>query len=368
MAIYIIMFVSCFLCCFISSRTKNKKISIIFDSIAVIIPSIIAGNRSLKIGTDISVYGEYMHYVSSHYSISVFFSIFGYSDIFFSFITLFIGILFKDIHIYLFMLQLINCCLIYKACKNYENKVPVYIAYLLFLTTLYFRQLNLLRQGLALSFSILAVSYLLKDNKKKFFTFWILAALSHISALCVISIYFLNNHSKKYESKKIALSTTYVFLIIVLLLFLPTLRFITSLGILPSKYTYEYFTHYLNANHELDNLGVFFKLFWCYITLCIASRKSMKDKISDFRVLFHLVFIDFILWNYNMYVYYVDRISFYFGYVYVLFLLPQFVKLFKNELISKIFYYTILITLFMTYWYIRFVIQNAGSVYPYVHY
>lgn len=68
MTIYITMFISCFLCCFISSKIKNKKFSFIFDVIVILIPSIIAGNRSLSIGTDISVYGEYMHYVASHSS------------------------------------------------------------------------------------------------------------------------------------------------------------------------------------------------------------------------------------------------------------------------------------------------------------
>lgn len=368
MTIYITMFISCFLCCFISSKIKNKKFSFIFDVIAILIPSIIAGNRSLSIGTDISVYGEYMHYVASHSSPSFFFSVFGYSDILFSIFTLIIGSVFKDVHVFLFFIQFINCILIHKACKNYEDNVPVCISYLLFLTALYFRQLNLLRQGVALSFSILAVSYLLKDNKKKFFIFLFCASLFHISAVFVISIYFLYKYSKKKYEKKLAFFTTYIVLLLILILFLPILKVITSLGILPSKYTYEYFTHFLNANHEIDNLGTFFKLFWCVVTFCTATRKGVKNKIKNFQLLFHFVFIDFILWNYNIYIYYVDRISFYFGYVYVLFLLPQYVKIFKNDLISKIFYYTILVSLFLAYWYVRFIIQNAGSVYPYVHY
>lgn len=368
MTIYIIMFISCFCCCLLSSRVKSKFFSLLFGSLSIIIPSVIAGNRSLSIGTDISVYGEYMHYVASHSTAANFFSTFGYQDVFFSLITLITGSLSKDIHFYLFVLQLLNCTLIYKACKNYEDKVPVCISYLLFLLILYFRQLNLLRQGLSLSFSILAISYLLKDNKKKFFVFWVFAIFSHISAIVLILAYFLYRFENRKSGKKYVLSTTYIVLLVILILFLPFLRLVTSIGILPSKYTYEYFTHYLNINHEIDSLGTFFKLFWCIVTFVIGSKKNIKSKISNFNFLFHLVFIDFILWNFNIYIHYADRLSFYFGFAYVLFLLPQFLVLFKKEYSSKVFYYVILILLFSSYWYIRFVIQNAGSVYPYIHY
>lgn len=365
---YIIMMILSVFFCLLASKFSNKKMSIIFSFCAILIPSIIAGNRSLEIGTDINVYGNYMHYVASNFNMSYFFSIFGYSDILFSIFTITVAKIFKDIHIYLFLLQFLNCFLVYKACLNYKDNVPVWISYFLFLLTLYFRQLNLLRQGLAISFSILATSYLLKNKNKKFWFFTILSIMMHISGILLVLIYFVNKFSNKKSDRHIFFAIMYFSLVILIFLFLPTLKLVISLGILPSKYTFEYFAKYINVNHELDNLGTFFKLLWCCITLLLAGKVNIREKIKDFNFLFHIVFLDFIFWNLNIHIHYIDRLSFYFGYVYMLFLLPQYSKFFKKDFSNQFLFYILLIVLFVFYWYVRFVFQNAGAVYPYVHY
>ncbi len=369
MSEYIIMLITSTICCFFATKCKkNKMLRGLLIAFTILIPSIVAGLRALNIGTDINTYGNYMHYVASNLSISKFFSIFGYSDILFSVFTLIIGIIFKNIHIYLFLLQLLNCILIYKACDNYKEHIPIWLSYLLFLLTLYFRQLNLLRQGIAISFSILAISYILRDNKKKFLINAILASLTHISAISVFLIYYIKACIIKNKDKKVSMVCIYSFLIILFLLFMPILKFITSSGILPSKYSFEYFSTYLNINHELDNLGTFFKLFWCILTLLIGFNKNLKEKIVDFDFFFHIVFIDFILWNLNIYIHYIDRLSFYFGFTYLLFYIPQISKIFKKEIYNKILIYTVILIVFLFYWYVRFIFQNAGNVFPYLHY
>jgi len=78
---YLIMFIFSIIFCILSQKFSNKKISKIFDLLAILTPAIVAGGRSLEIGTDINVYGNYMHYVASNFNALHFFSIFGYSDI-----------------------------------------------------------------------------------------------------------------------------------------------------------------------------------------------------------------------------------------------------------------------------------------------
>ena len=366
---YIIMFITSTTCCFFATKCKKnkifKKILIVF---AILIPSIVAGNRALTIGTDINTYGNYMYYVASNLSISKFFNIFGYSDILFSVFTLIIGVIFKNIHMYLFLLQLLNCVLIYKACDNYKEHIPIWLSYLFFLLTLYFRQLNLLRQGLAISFSILAISYILKNNNKKFLINTLLASLTHIASISLFLILFIKKSTEKHKNKNISMICIYSCLIVVVLLFMPILKIITSSGLLPAKYSFEYFSNYFNINHEIDNLGTFFKLFWCIVTLLISLNKNLRGKIKDFNFFFHIVFIDFIFWNLNIYVHYIDRLSFYFGFSYLFFFIPQIPKIFKKETYNKIIIYTIISILFLFYWYVRFIIQNAGNVFPYMNY
>lgn len=365
MEIYLIMFASCFVCCYLSSRMKGKKASILFDILSIMIPSIIAGYRDLSIGKDISVYGEYMHHVASHSSVSNFFSTFGYQDILYSILTIAIGGIFKDIHIFLFFLQLLNCAIVYKACKNHDDKIPVCVSYSLFLMSLYFRQLNLLRQGLSLSIAILAISYLLKDDKKKFIILSIFAILSHFSAIVLVLVYFVYKNSNKRIKNKLFFPALYFTLIAILILFFPFLRLVTSIGILPNKYTYEYFLRCLNVGYGIDSLGTIFKLIWCLVIIMISCKDRAKNKIVNYSFFVHVAFIDFILWNYNIYILYIDRLSFYFGYIYVLFLLPQLVVVLKNKLSNRALYYLLLMGLFVAYWYLRFIVQNAGNVYPY---
>lgn len=366
---YIIMFIISAICCSLSYKySKNKIMKTVFMLGAILVPSIIAGNRSLDIGTDIKVYGHYMHYVASNFSVKHFFSVFGYSDILFSMIILIVGKLFKNIHICLFFIQFLNCAIIYKACDNYKEKIPVWLSYLLFLLTLYFRQLNLLRQGLAISITVLATTYLLKNENKKFILYTMIASLIHISSIIFILAYFIKNICEKKLENKAIFVVMYIILGILFLFFIPILKLITSSGILPAKYTFVYFARYINQNNELDNLGTFFKLFWVMLTLMISFNKYWKGKINNFNFFFHLVLIDFILWNLNIYIHYFDRLSFYFGYAYVLFYIPQLYKFFKNDMGNRIFVYVITIVLFIFYWYVRFVYQNAGNVFPYIHY
>lgn len=336
--------------------------------LAILIPSIVAGCRSLNIGTDINVYGKLMFYTASNLSIGDFFSIFGFSDILFSLFTLLVGKLFKNIHIFLFLLQLLNCALVYKTCDIFKKDIPVWLSYLIFLSTLYFRQLNLLRQGIAISLSLLATAYLLKGKNKNFWICFILAVLFHVSSIAVLLVYFIKILCDKKTERKVPIVIIYCVLLISLVFFIPILKLITESGILPSKYTYSYFIRYLNINKELDNLGTFFKLFWCLVTIFVASNKNFKNKIKHFDFFLHIACIDLILWMLNIHIQHIDRLSFYFGFTYMFLYIPQLHKLFKDDIINQIFIYAMIILLFVFYWYVRFILQNAGAVFPYTHF
>lgn len=370
MTIYIAMFILCSLLMSLSEKFKKGKIlRRICIALAIIIPAAIAGFRDLKIGTDIKVYGEFMFYIAIN-SPNNFFNLVGYSDILFSVFTLITNIIFKDIHVYLFLLQLVNCFVIYISCKRMNEKCPIWLSYLIFLMTLYFRQLNLLRQGISLSFSILAVTHLLKDENNKKFYFWtIIASLFHISSLITLILPWVKKVvMTKKNLKKEKLSLFYISLIFIFIFFLPILKLITSSGILSSKYSYDYFLNLANTENGIDSLGTTFYLLLCVISFFISLRKEIKNKIDSFNFWFHLCFISFILYMLNVYILYIDRISFCFVYPVILFYVPQFKFIFKNDYVNRILAYFVIILLVIIYWFIRFIYQNAGAVYPYMRY
>ena len=214
----------------------------------------------------------------------------------------------------------------------------------------------------------LAISYLFNGKNKKFWIFTLLACLTHISSVILIVMYVIFKKTNDNKHHILFFLILYIVLLFSFVFFVPLLKFITSTGILPSKYTFDYFYRFINENNNIDKLGVGFKSFFCLLTALAASKNTIKQKINNFNFLFHVVFIDMILWNYDIYIQHFDRISFYFGYTYLIFLLPSFYTFFADKKIGKLIYYALLIILFFIYWYIRFIYQNAGEVYPYISY
>ena len=74
--------------------------------------------------------------------------------------------------------------------------------------------------------------------------------------------------------------------------------------------------------------------------------------------------IDFILFNMKNTLLYTERLAYYFGYVYVLFL-PQIPKIICKNKSQKILINILLCTLLLIYWYYYFVMRLDCEIYPY---
>lgn len=374
MIVYLFMFISCSIFAgLVQHFYKNKKriLSSFFAVLAVIIPSIIAGIRDLNVGTDINVYGTYMFNIAKTYSIGEYLSIIGTGDILYSILNLVTAFITKDIHLLLFIIQFINCLVVFVAIFKERENLPMFLSYFIFLTTLYFRQLNLLRQGIAISFVLLAFVLFRNKEIKKTILCMFVAFLFHSTAILAIPIFVIyryvsNDRELDNKNYKYFLIFIYISLILIFIFFKPLFNIILNSGILPEKYTLSYFLRYFNSSIELDNLGTFFKLVWCGLYLLAMRFIEKSNEIKDYKFFVHIAMIDFILWNLNIYVKYIDRISFYYGYIYAIFFIPNLYKLFKNDILNKNLANLIVIVMFFAYWYLRFVFQNAGNVYPYI--
>ncbi|MGM9849288.1 MAG: EpsG family protein [Bacilli bacterium] len=371
MLIYISMFIIEYILCKLYVRLKdNNKLLILLGLIIVLIPSIIAGLRDYTVGTDIKVYGEYMYHMSLKASIFNFLQAMNYMDILYLLTTYIISNIFHNLSVLLFVIQFLNCFVVFKAVKKLDrNEIP--IAYFIYLTTLYFRQLNLLRQGLALSLCILAFSYLSKENNnRKYFKYTILAIFFHSSAIISLLIYFIY---KKYNqkaknigiNKKIITVILFLAVAVISIFFKDIIKIITQIGILGEKYTYNYFKQFM-GNTGIDWAGFIFRLL-IFSTMILFKRNSkIKNNIGDYNFYCIVSIIDMVFWNLNLYVKYMMRLAFYFSCIIFIFYIPKtkyfFTKSFMNQAFSK----TLTIIAFLGYWYFKFVFQNAGNVYPYI--
>lgn len=374
MIVYLLMFIFSGIFVYFAQRNfkkQHKLNGIIFSIIAILIPSIIAGCRSINIGTDLKVYATYMHYVSVNFSFSRLIGIFGSGDILYSLLTFVVGKISPSFNFFLFIVQLLNCILIYVAIYKNRKNASMVVSYLIFLFTLYFRQLNLMRQGIALSFVICSFAYLKNSEKIKSIILLIIGGLFHVTAFLSIPVFLLykvfSSGNKKHIN--ITLICIYSLLIFLLIFFKPIFNFILELNILPSKYSIEYFDRYIKYGLNIDKVGTVFRLLWCLIIMLLCStNKNLPDnrKIANYNFFMHLAIIDFILWNFNIHFEYIDRVSFYYGFIYMLFFIPSLYKMFKRTLFNRGLTYYIIIVLFFIHWLLRFVYQNAGQVYPYI--
>ena len=149
----------------------------------------------------------------------------------------------------------------------------------------------MVRQSIAISFSILAFSKLNENNNKSFFLCTLIAYLFHGSSIIMIPLYILY---KIFDSKKIdvKLKTTIKFVIIILsiitVIYLPEiLSFLYKIGLFPdikyNIYTVKY------ARNKLD-FSIINTTLYILIYLFLKTNKTKIEtriKNYDFWIFFY---------------------------------------------------------------------------------
>lgn len=192
-------------------------------------------------------------------------------EIFTKILTLFIG---SKYQLYFGAIALLNCLIVYGAIKKIKtNCIDEFALYICFLGIYY--NFIVLRQGIAISFIILAYVEFI-NSKRKWILYVFLATLFHESAIVVILLLFF---IIKVNIKKIVL---YVIWLISLFLYLtkisnniivPILSFIYKC--LPFQAFYKYFLYFDNVEFS-DDIS-FLYLIYFIISLLIISITKYKN-------------------------------------------------------------------------------------------
>lgn len=206
-----------FLISFLLFFVKKGKLQLI-DIIIIVIMSVFAGIRK-GIGTD------YDLYKNMYENINVISSSIYRTGIGYYYISIFLhNILNLNFETVTIIFSFITNTLIYCYIKNKSDNVGQSV--FLYITLGFFMdQFNIMRQ--MLSFSLILYSLLLFDNKKNVKAIILATSgiLVHTMNIFILLIYFLN---KKFIKRKIKTSYIIIIGIILLLLFNPLYRFITT--------------------------------------------------------------------------------------------------------------------------------------------
>ena len=187
---YLIVFLSVSMFSFIIDFSKSQyiKISCLFFILIAFLS--LYYYRDYNIGTDT------LNYVPIFEDIFIANNLLEYSaefdiEIGFSTAVYFISLFSKD-HFFIFVcLTAIIYINLIVAFYKYKLSSTLFFASLFCVFPIYFSSFNILRQAIALSFVMLAVSFLLRNKNKYFLLFCFFAFLFHYSSIFVVLFYFI---------------------------------------------------------------------------------------------------------------------------------------------------------------------------------
>lgn len=214
MVVYVSGFAISILFIKLAQRYSTKGISFLSLSfLALLIPCCIAGWRALTIGTDINVYAAPMFNIAkSSKSLNDFLNTTWYmvytkktiSDIELGYdLLVYISAkVFGSIQALLFLTEVLVIVPVYTALVKMRKQIPTWVGMLTFYLMYYNLSLNIMRQSIAMSFILLAFSYLFVESRKGFIIYFGTAVLFHKSALLGIIILIIYLYLVKERSMK----------------------------------------------------------------------------------------------------------------------------------------------------------------------
>lgn len=377
--IYIICFIFSTIFTFIAEKTfkKNQKIVGIFFSIfAILIPCILAGLRDVSVGTDVKVYVEsmfknalsfnnLMNYINANNE---------YTENGYLAFTYLISRFTNNIHIFLFIIQLVIMIPTYIAFYYRRDKAPMWLSMIVYFGLYYNYTLNLVRQSMAMAFIFL--SYIFFSNKKyiKTLLLFFIALMLHKSAFLAIPtylilyLYAMKKISKRKKFVIIAISLIITFLITIFYEKIAT--FLYNSNILPYKYyAYVVSDRFRNNSIDINYFDFIYKTLWIilYIILYLTNNKEEKRRIVEDTIpYFVFIMIDYIIFPISFSIVTLIRVGYYYGLNIFPILIPNYIKIFKKDKVNQILGKLLLVVLVSIYWIYSIMINHGMGTYPYI--
>lgn len=363
---YIITFTISLFFAFLAIRHYKRNlslISIIFISISIIVPALLAAGRTEEIGTDVNNYVVPIWNLVNSLDSSLLSTIIaiGYIEPGYVVINWLVAQFSDDIFWLLLIIQLVILIPIYIGALKLKNKLnPLWILFLYY-CVIYNETLNLVRQSIALSFCFLALSFLFDNKDKTFLLISVFAFLFHNSAILMFVIYLLYLFCiKGYVSKYRILTYGIIcFGIFCVFSFSILINILVQNGLLKVKYLA--FAEGTFKGH-LSKVAFVFKSFSMLLVFGLTSKtrkiNSLLKKFFKF-----IAFYDVLFCLMGATVVYITRISLYTQLV-MFIILALLIN--GKQGVAKITGIKILFFLSgLFYWYFAFVVSGVSETYPY---
>lgn len=370
MIIYLAMICASSIMFFLSDKTSGilRKIC---GGIGILIPSIIAGMRSMATGTDIRVYALPMFKDAATSWSNMYSSWVVKMDqpIGYTFFAWLFGNLFSSISIFLFVSELLVVLPLYCVLRKEESKV--FWGMLCYQAFLYPYSLNWMKQCIAVSMIAYAYSYCKNNDFLRFFIIVFIAYLFHQTAILFVVIFFLykfcvpEDYREKSDLFWIKMyAATFLAFLIVFLFSSRILLFVSKL-----KGSYGYILAHSDSGTFLMQ-PLIATMFMCCIYVCtynfnnryeLCDVNVVKDK-NETLFLLYLTIVGFLWQELSMLGDGINRISIYLVVFSTLFLTHVFNKAKKNILL---YIFELITIVYLFSYFVHFISSGYGEIYPY---
>lgn len=379
----IIFFVSCFFTALAdqSYEKKNKMKFVLYSATAILIPCILASSRNISVGTDTHNYYEIFTSIQKSASIDTAYQYWGVIDgLSYPFVLLnrMVSKLFGSFSMLLFIYELFAIFPIYIISFYYRDKAPAWVVLFVYYMMFYNTSLNISRQSIAVAFMILSIFLIYKHKYIKTILSLGVACIFHKTfyiGLLPIIYYFFDKHISNNQRKKvfrifsIIIIVTFVLEAPIILDYLLSSKIISGRGTGLLQIIFDTSDKYIDTVYKGLNKSAYLMILFRFVFIGIQyaflkggniSRKDKHYKRICMICFLNSLFYAMVSLIYNTY--YVQRITLYLDYYFVL-LLPymywgkmskrtdKMVNVYKRISLNKLTF----ITITFIYWYFAFI-------------
>lgn len=334
---------------------NNKNYSLLFGvSLILLLPILcVGGFRDITIGSDTQAYPIQAYYfVQQNNKLMDYFST-NIEALYLLTAYVVYHFISTDFSALLFVTNAIIICVFYIGLLNLRKSISIEVSLLIFLCLFFNMFLSLQRQGLAMAFVFLGLTYMMK--KKLLLTalcilvgfFYHKSAI--ISVLCIPILYYQKAIVNKYILLGIALFVAF---------FSIALNYLTTFDAFEKYDTYGKGGDYSEGAFSLSELVlriVLLGVFWF----------GVEKKYKDNRYFSYLTILlcDFMINLLQLKSAFVGRLGYYFYMCYI-FIIPQYI--FNRSINKNKFFYKLLVLfIVIVYWFLIYIYKDAGSTYQY---
>ena len=351
---------------------KKKNLGIFLSFLAIFLPSLIAGFRSLDVGRDVGAYVtpaiknalsmNFLDYMKSPINVD------GYLETGYRLLIYVFAHISSSPNFSMFMLQFLTILCVFIFAYKSKDKTDMTFVMAIYMIMWYCKSLTYMRQSLSIGIILLSVLCFERKKYLKTLLLFVLAISFHKVAIVSILIYFFMWFTEKEMLPKRKFMLYFLIIISLLIgtLFFEQITYLFTklIPILPHKY-YDYTQSYLSTAEDNSLLELLLNIFWIGLSLMYKKCANKKESKVCINLIILLLLVNFSTLLLSYKIVNIARIGLYFYYLALFYLIPNVNKIFKSIGRVRFLVSFTCVVIMLIFWIWDFPVHHWSETYPY---